>query len=68
LASNTAKTATKRLVWLVVVIIGLTTLLGLGQLFKAGASFVPGLALDLQGGTEIILSPVVESGKKVTAE
>lgn len=67
-SNSVAKTAVKRLVWLVVVIIGLTTIIGLGQLFKAGASFVPGLALDLQGGTEIILSPAVEAGKKVTTE
>ena len=67
-SNSVVKTAVKNLVWLVVVVVGLTALIGAGQIFKAGASFVPGLALDLQGGTEIILSPVVETGKKVTTE
>jgi preprotein translocase subunit SecD len=63
-----ARAAVKRLAWLLVIIIAFTGLIGLGQLLKAGASFVPGLALDLQGGTEIILSPVISNGKKVSTE
>ena len=67
-SSSIVKAAVKRLAWLIIIIFGLTAIIGLGQIFKGGASFVPGLALDLQRGTEIILSPVVETGKKVTTE
>ncbi|MEN9752509.1 MAG: hypothetical protein RL670_200, partial [Actinomycetota bacterium] len=66
--NSVARAAVKKLAWLLVIIIAFTGLIGLGQLLKAGASFVPGLALDLQGGTEIILSPVVSNGKKVSTE
>lgn len=33
-----------------------------------GASFAPGLALDLQGGTQIILEPVTTDGSEITDE
>jgi preprotein translocase subunit SecD len=33
-----------------------------------GASFAPGLALDLQGGTQIILTPQSTDGSEITAE
>ena len=70
MASNgIVKSATKRLIWLAVIALGLTGILGLGTLTKQpGASFIPQLALDLQGGTQIILTPQLESGKTVTAE
>jgi len=61
--------ARKRLIWLGTSALLLTTIIGLGVAFKApGASFVPQLALDLQGGTQIILTPALESGKSVTAD
>ena len=34
----------------------------------AGASLAPGLALDLQGGTQIILTPVSTDGSEITPE
>lgn len=34
----------------------------------AGASFVPGLALDLEGGTQIILRPIATDGAKINDE
>ncbi|WP_210481344.1 protein translocase subunit SecD [Naasia sp. SYSU D00948] len=34
----------------------------------AGASWTPKLALDLEGGTQIILAPVVEGGEEVSQE
>ncbi|PFG43303.1 preprotein translocase subunit SecD [Isoptericola jiangsuensis] len=33
-----------------------------------GASFAPGLALDLQGGTQVILTPRSTDGSEITAE
>ncbi len=33
-----------------------------------GASWVPGLALDLEGGTQIILRPKASDGEKITAD
>jgi preprotein translocase subunit SecD len=44
-------------------------LIGLGvSTNQPGASFVPELALDLQGGTSIILSPTVAQGETVSTE
>jgi preprotein translocase subunit SecD len=66
--SAVTKGARKRLTWLGVLIIGLVAIIGLGIATNAGASFAPKLALDLQGGTQIILAPVVQDGTKVTEE
>lgn len=66
--SAVTKGARKRLTWLGVLIIGLVAIIGLGSATNAGASFAPKLALDLQGGTQIILAPVVQEGTKVTEE
>jgi preprotein translocase subunit SecD len=49
-------------------IVGLVAVIGLGSVTNAGASFAPKLALDLQGGTQIILAPVVQEGVTVTEE
>ncbi|MBP6043414.1 MAG: protein translocase subunit SecD [Rhodoluna sp.] len=50
-------------------VIGFSGIIGLGMATNtAGASFVPQLALDLQGGTSIILSPSIADGETVTAE
>jgi preprotein translocase subunit SecD len=66
--SAVTKGARKRLTWLGVLIVGLVAIIGLGSATNAGASFAPKLALDLQGGTQIILAPAVQEGTKVTAE
>ncbi|MEY4042749.1 MAG: protein translocase subunit SecD [Actinomycetota bacterium] len=66
--SAVTKGARKRLTWLGVLIVGLVAIIGLGTATNAGASFAPKLALDLQGGTQIILAPVVQAGTKVTEE
>ncbi len=50
-----------------VIIIGLAALNGLGVLFQH-ATWTPKLALDLEGGTQIILSPKLESGQTVSAD
>ena len=63
------KSARKRLTWLGVIAAGIAAIIGLGILFgAAGASFVPQLALDLQGGTQIILTPQLATGKTVTQD
>jgi preprotein translocase subunit SecD len=63
------KGARKRLIWLGSLAILIAVIIGGGIFAKAsGASFVPQLALDLQGGTQIILTPQLESGKTVTTD
>ena len=69
MASSVTKAARKRLAWLLALIITFAGVIGLGMATnQAGASFVPQLALDLQGGTSIILSPTVASGETVKPE
>ena len=67
-ASNTVKSARKSLIWLFVIIFGLAGLIGFGSTTDENASFTPKLALDLQGGTQIILSPLLLDGQQVTTE
>lgn len=66
--SNTVKSARKSLSWLLAIIIGLTALIAVGSLSDENASFTPKLALDLQGGTQVILSPLLLDGQSVTTE
>lgn len=66
--SSVTKGARKRLTWLSGIVVVLIGLIGLGTVTGAGASFVPKLALDLQGGTQIILAPQLADGAKVTEE
>lgn len=61
------KKAQRTLTWFVVIVLGLLAILGGGVLW-GGASFVPKLALDLEGGTQIILAPQLESGQTVSQE
>ncbi len=58
--------ARKRLVWLSVLAGIFAALIGLGSTLGWGATLAPQLALDLQGGTEIILSPLVADGKEIS--
>jgi preprotein translocase subunit SecD len=67
-ASNTVKSARKSLIWLFVIMFGLAGLIGFGSTTDENASFTPKLALDLQGGTQIILSPLLLDGQQVTTE
>lgn len=63
------KAATKSLVWLLILMFGIVGIIGLNKLFgEQKATFIPNLALDLSGGTQIILTPVVEEGKAVLPE
>jgi len=61
------KKAWRSLTWLAVIIVGLIGLNGIGVL-TGGGSWTPKLALDLEGGTQIILAPKLESGQTVTQE
>ncbi len=61
------KKAWRSLAWLAVIIVGLGALNGAGVLFS-GSTWLPKLALDLQGGTQIILAPKLESGQTVSTE
>jgi preprotein translocase subunit SecD len=60
--------ARKSLAWLLAIIVGLAGLIAVGSLSDENASFTPKLALDLQGGTQVILSPLLLDGQAVTPE
>ncbi|MBD7994276.1 protein translocase subunit SecD [Arthrobacter sp. Sa2CUA1] len=53
--------AKKTLIWLGVIFAALALLLGGGSMMS-NASWAPKLALDLEGGTQMILSPKVQGG------
>src|SRR5690349_22271158 len=66
--STPVRKAWRSLTWLMVITVGLTALLGAGVAFW-GWGWTPKLALDLQGGTQVILTPVLESSdQEVTQE
>ncbi|TFC57229.1 protein translocase subunit SecD [Cryobacterium sp. TMB1-7] len=65
--SSPTKKAWRSLTWLGVIIVGLIALNGAGVL-TGGGSWTPKLALDLEGGTQIILAPKLESGQTVSSE
>lgn len=65
--TNPVKQARRSLIWLAVIILGLAGLNLLGAL-TTGAGWAPKLALDLEGGTQIILAPKIEGGKAPTQE
>jgi preprotein translocase subunit SecD len=65
--SSPVKKAWRSLTWLGVLIVGLIALNAFG-VFTQNGSWTPKLALDLEGGTQIILAPQVESGATVSSE
>ncbi len=65
--STPVKKAWRSLTWLGVIIVGLIALNSAGVL-TGGGSWAPKLALDLEGGTQIILAPKLESGQSVSQE
>jgi preprotein translocase subunit SecD len=65
--STPVKKAWRSLTWLGVIIIGLFAINAAGVIW-GGSSWTPKLALDLEGGTQIILAPKVESGQTVSSE
>ena len=69
MSSSVTKPARKKLAWMLALILTCAGLIGLGVATnQQGASFVPELALDLQGGTSIILSPSVAEGQTISPE
>lgn len=64
---TTVKKAWRSLIWLLVIIVGLLAI-NAGGVLWANGTWSPKLALDLQGGTQIILAPQLESGQTVTQE
>ncbi|MFM5967895.1 MAG: protein translocase subunit SecD [Micrococcales bacterium] len=66
--SGVTKAARKRLIWLGALILSIAGLVGAGVATGSGASLTPKLALDLEGGTQIILSPLVAEGQKITEQ
>ena len=67
--STPVKKAWRSLTWLLVIIAGLTAILGGGVLFDSeNASWTPRLALDLEGGTQIVLRAQLADGQTVSAE
>ena len=66
--SAVSKSARKRLTWLGILTLTLAGIIGLGAVTGGGATFAPKLALDLQGGTQIILAPLLEDGATVSEE
>lgn len=67
-ASGVVRNARRKLVWLATIMATFAALIGGGVLTGAPASFTPKLALDLEGGTQIILSPALADGQQVSAE
>ncbi|MDH6237311.1 protein translocase subunit SecD [Cryobacterium sp. CG_9.6] len=65
--SSPAKKAWRSLTWLGVIIVGLIAFNAVGVLNGSG-SWAPKLALDLEGGTQIILEPQVAAGETVSQE
>lgn len=66
--STPNRNARKRLAWLLIVFIAFAGLITGAKLTNVeGASFTPELALDLQGGTQVILKPTVNDGGSASA-
>jgi preprotein translocase subunit SecD len=70
LAENTtAMSARRKLAWLAIIAIFFGGLLTWGTATnQPGASFSPELSLDLQGGTQLILTPTVGEGEEASLE
>jgi preprotein translocase subunit SecD len=65
--STPVRKAWRSLTWLLVIIVGMVALNGAGVIW-ATSSWAPKLALDLQGGTQIILAPKLGGGQTVSDE
>ncbi|WP_026939843.1 protein translocase subunit SecD [Humibacter albus] len=65
--SSPVKNASRSLTWLGVIIVACAMILGGGVLF-ANASWMPKLGLDLEGGTQIILTPQLQGNEKISSD
>ncbi|MFI5085601.1 MAG: protein translocase subunit SecD [Actinomycetales bacterium] len=61
------KSARRTLLWLVAIFIALIMILG-GGVLAGAATWAPKLALDLEGGTQMILAPKIVGGGAVNAD
>ncbi|TFI46845.1 protein translocase subunit SecD, partial [Micrococcus endophyticus] len=59
--------ARRTLAWLAALTVALTSILGWG-VASGAASWAPKLALDLEGGTQMVLAPETATGESVTSE
>lgn len=67
--STATKSARRKLSWLGAIAAFFIALITWGSLTaQPGASFAPGLALDLEGGTQLILTPSVADGEQASLE
>lgn len=66
-ATPAVKRARRSLILLLVMILGLTGVIAFG-VWRSDATWAPKLALDLQGGTQIILAPKLSDGQSVSGE
>lgn len=57
----------RTLAWLAALVVALTAILGFG-VASGQASWAPKLALDLEGGTQMVLTPQTASGEEATPE
>jgi preprotein translocase subunit SecD len=65
--STPVRKAWRSLIWLLVIVAALAGIQGAGIIF-AQWGWAPKLALDLEGGTQIILSPVLAEDQQVTQD
>ncbi len=67
--SSSSKKSRNRLALLLVIFIAFAALITGAKLTNVpGSTFVPELALDLQGGTQVILKPNIDGGKSASTE
>src|SRR5699024_1075019 len=68
MASKTPQSRARRsLAWLTAIIVSLGVLMGIG-IATNNSNGLPLLALDLEGGTQMVLSPETSTGEAVTSE
>ncbi|MFA5606351.1 MAG: protein translocase subunit SecD [Leucobacter sp.] len=66
-SSPAVRKARRSLIFLLVIILGLTALIAYG-VFRSDATWTPKLALDLQGGTQVLLAAEQTDGQSVSGE
>ena len=67
--STTSKSARRKLSWVGAIAVFFTALITWGTVAaQPGASWAPELALDLQGGTQLILTPSIADGEIASVE
>ena len=65
--TSPSRAAGRALAWLAALVVALTAILGIG-VATGQAGWAPKLALDLEGGTQMVLAPQTASGEQATPE